>query len=370
MTQPTPKRKPGRPRKKATPPPRNPTPSIPNNTSTSNTTLASHFKSQQHVNPYLPPSSTPSALTSPDSKVQRLASLYNENKDDRPRARKNNLVRAAQQLNILNRSSQGHTLEQIAFDLDLPLTTVAKDLQHALDALVRHFSQPSPEHTFVRYAQSGYSRIHSLQRLINALEISLLPPPQAHPSNQTNPTHPSTPHTEIIPHPEPNAFSGRQATAIIQAHKACWAIETDILNKGIDMGVIQAVSTVNDTQSRLQRTDSDLLDELKRKILTLCSYLDHLDPNTTRTFTRARSSSPYPHTPILREPLQDPYGIIFGISDWKYKKHLNTEDGRYIPVSERTHLQDTTLSKPSTKQHILFIPPPPPTPTEDSSPSS
>jgi hypothetical protein len=229
------------------------------------------------------------------------------------------LVKARQAL-ILGLYASGRTVEQIAARLGSKAQHVTRDLNIALDQMVKHYALPSPAHNFVRYAAFQFGIIHKLQ---DACELFTADP------------------------------DSKQYNAMVSALRAQSDIYDKIIDKGITFGVISKSKADPD---RIRQSPATLRVELREKIQTLEILLDEVDEHaelrSQRKQLQLQQSLPLPtgdtrsrsgYAARIRKVQRDSYGIVRLLPDWKYKRELYDSDGNRIPIYARTEQDKANL---------------------------
>lgn len=233
----------------------------------------------------------------------------------------------ATQAQVLKQYISGKTKEQIGVSLSIPTERVDRYLNEAMDALVKHWAKPSPEHTFVRYAAFQMGIIEKLQRSYDRFMAA-----------------------------EDN---NRQHSAAIAALKA----QSDIMDKVMTQGHQFGVITQRKADAAISMSRSDLRTELRNEIELLASLLAKVDNHDT--FTRRRQAAlqkqgkPTNGTKRLlvriRKVKRNALGYVTAVPDWKFKKQAHQEAGGIIPQHQATPEQRAQLTTETTTQLSVSI---------------
>jgi len=219
------------------------------------------------------------------------------------------------QQQILALYAEGKTLPVISNLLSMRTVDVSRDLNIALQDMVRQYSLPSPEQNFVRYAAF---QMNVIKKLKEANELFLADP------------------------------EAKQYGASIASLRAQSDIYDKVFTKGVEFKVIQNKGT---DQKALRATPDDLKLELRKEIVTLERLLTELDPSqpvipkrtsitttTTLTFTRKmKRTMPAPFSPETQ---------------WMYATRALGEDGNRKRLIDHTE-EDFDQLHPDVKKDFL-----------------
>lgn len=249
------------------------------------------------------------------------------------------LVRARQQ-KVMSLHSQGKTHDQIAVLMNMRSQEVSKDVDNAIDRLIRHYTA-SPQHTFVRYATFQFDIIRKLQQLLERFQAD----------------------KKTV-----------QYNAAVSALKAQSEAYDKVLEKGFSFGVISR----KQASEAIRHQPQDLRAELRTEITILSRLLDEIDdPTQARGLRGPASQTEGSFTVIIRKPLRNAYGIVRALPDWKYRRRvtrtlpdgtqievprsaLTREDLDLLPEDDSTKLQRALLLEEATStlsQHLPSSPP-------------
>jgi len=204
--------------------------------------------------------------------------------------RKEDSVIRARQTEVLRLHASGRTTDEIAASLGMMVRDVTKDIDSAIDRLIRHYAA-SPQTTFIRYAVFQFDIINRLQSLSDDFL-----------KNDTT----------------------MQYSAAVSALKAQSDTYDKILEKGVEYGVVQR----KQASKSIRQEPKDLRKELRSEITILTRLLDEIDDPTQARGIRSKREK---YTVIIRKPLRNAYGIVRATSDWKYRRTLTEAlpDGTY-----------------------------------------
>lgn len=218
---------------------------------------------------------------------------------------------------VLEMYTQGKTPEEIARRLQLLPATIERHIAGALDALVRHWAKPSPQHTFVRYAAFQLGIIKKLQA--------------AHDSFM-------------------GSEEGKQYGAAVSALR----VQSDIMDKVMDKGAEFGVITTRRADSSINMSQTDLRQELKNEIAIMVSLLDKIDTHDTFKARRAaqlkRTNCKPRYLVKIRKVKRDPLGFVTILPDWKFRKQAHKDAGGFIPQHTSTPEQRAILTRQTTTQ--------------------
>lgn len=218
---------------------------------------------------------------------------------------------------VLEMYTEGKTPEEIARKLQLLPATIERHITGALDALVRHWAKPSPQHTFVRYAAFQLGIVKKLQAA----------------------------HDEFM-----DAEDSKQYGAAISALR----VQSDIMDKVMDKGTEFGVITNKRADQSINMSQADLRQELKNEIALMVSLLDKIDTHDTFKARRAaqlkRTNTKPRYLARIRKVKRDALGFVTILPDWKYRKQSHQDAGGFIPQHTTTPEQRATLTKQTTTQ--------------------
>lgn len=203
---------------------------------------------------------------------------------------------------VLQQYTAGHTKEQIGVSLSIPLERVDRYLNEAMDALVKHWAKPSPEHTFVRYAAFQMGIIRKLQKSYDQFMA--------------------------------DDDNNRQHGACIQALKA----QSDIMDKVMSQGHSFGVITQRRADTVINMSKADLRQELKNEIELLAGLLSKVDDHDTFKRRRAAvlqkagkpTNGERRYIARIRKVKRNSLGYVIAMPDWKYKKSAHQDAGGII----------------------------------------
>jgi hypothetical protein len=245
------------------------------------------------------------------SKVVRKP--LSKRKPDRPHAARDNrtpherhLAKLTQQT-TLSMYAEGKTPEQIASVLGMRVVNVKQAIKAAINDLIKHYTDPTPEHTFVRYAAFQFGVIAKLQ---DACELFM------------------------------NDERNKQYNALTSALRAQSDIYDKIVDKGLTFGVIERKRATGDHRM----SKGDLRTALRDEMSVLSRLLDQVDDATQMASVRVtQTQTTITYAPKLRKPLRDSRGIVRAVPDWKYRSRLWDRDGKYIPIDQHPDNADELL---------------------------
>lgn len=145
---------------------------------------------------------------------------------------------------LLRAYASGKSLEQIALDEQLDMRVVVNSVSAALDRAVKNYSEPSPQHQFVRFAVFNMDLIRKLEDARKAFMYD----------------------------PE-----GKQYSMIISSIRAQHEIYNSIQKKGLELGVIQ--SRKADSEA-ISGGKPRVLKELAKEAELLLEIVEEFDPHT------------------------------------------------------------------------------------------
>lgn len=214
---------------------------------------------------------------------------------------------------LLAQYAAGKSLESIALDEELDMRSVVNAVSAALDRQVKNFSEPSPQHQFVRYAVFN---LELIKKLDEARKMFLYDP------------------------------DGKQYSMIISSVRAQHDIYEAIQKKGTALGVIKKRKADADVTGGGKKR---VLKELAKEAELLLEIVDEFDPHTqykrrrriqaqirTReaeasdTVTEKASPNERPFVSIIRKVVRE-HGIVQrDIPDHTIRKlvYERTADGK------------------------------------------
>jgi hypothetical protein len=192
---------------------------------------------------------------------------------------------------MLSLYAEGKPPEQIAIQMGMSVNHVKRNLKIAINSLIKHYADPSPQQTFVRYAAFQFGIIRKLQ------DTHSLFMGEAAPQSKSAP---------------------KQYSAAISALRAQSDIYDKIVSQGKEFGVIQQ----RQASEHIRKPPTELRVELRKEVETLTRMLDEIDEadelrNKGSTTIRKRIT----YTVRLRQPMRDDMGVIRALPDWKYRRH-------------------------------------------------
>lgn len=199
----------------------------------------------------------------------------------------------ARQAQILKMHASGKTPEEIAVAMDLGVNTVSRELNTALDTLIKHYAMPTPEQTFVRYAAFQFEVIRKLEESIDMFR---------------------------------DDSETKQYNAMISALKTQSDIYDKIMNKGTEFGVIQKKKATDNVRKKPQQ----LRVELRKEATILLQLLDEIEETKEQEETANLKLSKRV-TKIIRKVVTVNNEVQKDVVDWKYRKRTFDSAGK--PVS-------------------------------------
>jgi len=195
--------------------------------------------------------------------------------------RKEDSVIRSRQTEVLRLHAAGKTNDEIAAKLGMMVRDVTKDIDSAIDRLIRHYAA-SPQTTFIRYAVFQFDIINKLRNLSDN-------------------------------------FLQNENTIQYSAAVSALRVQSDtydkILEKGVEYGVVQR----KQASKSIRQEPKDLRKELRSEITILTRLLDEIDDPTQAKGIRSKREK---YTVIIRKPLRNAYGIVRATTDWKYRREL------------------------------------------------
>jgi hypothetical protein len=246
------------------------------------------------------------------------------------------VILRTRQSEILRHYSAGKTPEEIAVMYQMRLNQVTRDINVAIDRMIKEYATPSPEVTFVRYAAFQLGIVSKLQDAVEDFKA------------------------------DPKAT---QYNALVTALKA----ESDIYDKVLDKGQDLNVITKKAAKGSIRATSIDLRATIKRELITLEKLSREIDDDTQFTALRQGEESPTPYNPIanlkgmtgpssnkspsksdlqskityvakIRKVERNAFGIVKSIQDWKYRdKKVFDSTGKYIKKADITIQQKESV---------------------------
>ncbi len=239
------------------------------------------------------------------------------------------IVRARQQ-QILKMYAQGVPVEQIAVELGMRTEVVTRSLNTAIDRMIQHYANSTPQQTFVRYAAFQMSIVRRLQktyeRYINDPDV-------------------------------------KQYNAAIQALRGMSDIYDKVMEQGHQYGVIEKKKA--DRQS-IEGKAQDIRGELEAEVIQLTRLIETIDESTqaksmmmdrTPSQGNGATQTTITYARIIRKPMRNEFGVIRAIPDWKYRTKVYSEDsdGKYqeVPKSKLSDEQKQLIPEldPDRKLH-------------------
>jgi len=239
------------------------------------------------------------------AKVHKQNTRNTQNVSKEDKQLKRTYVRKRQHA-ILSMYSEGKTIAAIAEDLQIPQNAVTRNLNSAIDHMIRHYAQSTPQQTFIRYAAFQMGIVKKLQktyeRYINDPDV-------------------------------------KQYNAAIQALRGMSDIYDKIMDKGHTFGVIEQKKA---DRKSIDGKAEDIRGELVTEIIQLQKLVETIDDATqghALLGSRSAIHSNITYTRIIKKPLRNEFGIVRAVPDWKYRHTIyrKRDDGVYAE-SQKTHL--------------------------------
>lgn len=238
-----------------------------------------------------------------------------------PKVSADHVVKVRQQ-QVLSMFADGNPADVIAAAMGMQRNHVKRDLKIALNDMLAYWADPSPQHTFVRYAAFQLGIVHKLQETYGLFMES----------------------------PDPAKYG-----ALVNSLRAQSDIFDKVLKQGVSMGVIRP-------RKRSKQVDSqprNIRVELRREIQTLERLLTEIDDPTALRLRR-KPAQPARQTSItlltrVRKLKRNALGFITLIPDWKYRKAIWRPDGKELPRSQQTPDQQATLALVTPDHHRDYL---------------
>lgn len=201
------------------------------------------------------------------------------------------IIKARKQ-SVLRLHAEGKTTEQIAVALNMHPSVVTRDINDALDEMLHHYADPTPQQTFVRYAAFNFAIINKLQKAAD----------------------------RFFDDPETTQYS-----SLVSALKAQSELYDKIINKGLEFGVVQKRKATE----TLRKSRKEIKLMLQREV-KIMQQLTHEESSHVKGQTIQLSETLIRK---IRIPEQDSTGKIRKtVNDWKYKTKEYDLRGRPIPI--------------------------------------
>lgn len=228
------------------------------------------------------------------------------------------VILRTRQAEILRHYAAGKTPEEIAVYYQMRLNQVTRDINVAIDRMIKEYATPTPEVTFVRYAAFQLGIVSKLQDAVEQFKA------------------------------DPKAT---QYNALVTALKNQSDIYDKVLDKGQDLNVVTSKAAKASTRA----TATDLRATIKRELITLEKLSREIDDTTQVKGLRQGKptsvdlQSTITYVAKIRKVVRNAFGIVRSVPDWKYRdKRVFDSNGKYVKEADVTEEQKVPL--PSTEE--------------------
>lgn len=237
---------------------------------------------------------------------------------------------------LLQQYAMGKSLESIALDEDLDMRAVVNSVSSALDRQVKNYSEPSPQHQFVRYAVFNMDLIKKLEE---ARRMFLYDP------------------------------EGKQYSMIISSIRAQHDIYNSIQQKGTELGVIKKRKA---SSAAVSGSKKHVLKEIQKEAELLLDIVEEFDEHTqfkrrrriqakisareqTTEETQSKNvdSNGRPYAVMIRKVQRQDGIVVRDIEDKFVRKTISGPDGKPKPKSQWT-LEDYQRTNIDPPPHLLL----------------